>query len=477
MLKKILFSVIVTITAIACSKSDVVFHLEENIINAPFHGGVYEIKFTSPTPIHLSERSTHPDNPGVLSPETIDIYEDGAKKGISLEASQNNNVITISVTPNPYKLTGQKYIDIIDDQENNLATITVNQEANPNGRLPGLNDYGRTLFTRMVLGISSGLGSLDKLERMYAHNSSEGDIIVPLNAHDERVSSIWRALYQRIRMINSFRQIDSSQLDIYGPLIDFYAALCYKHMSDLWGDLSYPMDMSYYSEAIQNNDFSRTNRSAILQNLTTRLKATLNVTDDKQQYGCELTTDELFFIPQNFVRILLGYVLMEQGNYNDANTYLHEIWSSKYYSLIEYAPGDLNYDGGRNQYLWGISKDDNTKSSIDKTGHVVIFSYGEVLLSLAECKYKIGDDSGALSIINEVGMAKGWEEEKKDAAQIIPYILELRKQEMYPYHFAFLKRNGLAQQELGITNDDWLLLPIPSSEVESGYNISQNPGY
>ena len=248
-------------------------------------------------------------------------------------------------------------------------------------------------------------------------------------------------------------------------------------MSDLWGDLSYPMDMSYYSEAIQNNDFSRTNRSAILQNLTTRLKATLNVTDDKQQYGCELTTDELFFIPQNFVRILLGYVLMEQGNYNDANTYLHEIWSSKYYSLIEYAPGDLNYDGGRNQYLWGISKDDNTKSSIDKTGHVVIFSYGEVLLSLAECKYKIGDDSGALSIINEVGMAKGWEEEKKDAAQIIPYILELRKQEMYPYHFAFLKRNGLAQQELGITNDDWLLLPIPSSEVESGYNISQNPGY
>mgnify|MGYP007070342121 CR=1 FL=1 len=46
-------------------------------------------------------------------------------------------------------------------------------------------------------------------------------------------------------------------------------------------------------------------------------------------------------------------------------------------------------------------------------------------------------------------------------------ILELRKQEKYPYHFAFLKRNNLAQTELG----------IPQSEVKINRNMIQNPGY
>ena len=119
----------------------------------------------------------------------------------------------------------------------------------------------------------------------------------------------------------------------------------------------------------------------------------------------------------------------------------------------------------------------NQTKSIDTGSSVIVFSYSEVVLALAECKYKNGDNAGALALVNEVGQAKNWGPQRTDSSQIISYILELRKQEKLPYHFAFLKRNGLAQEELGITNANYLLLPIPQQEIDYNYNMTQNPGY
>ena len=112
-----------------------------------------------------------------------------------------------------------------------------------------------------------------------------------------------------------------------------------------------------------------------------------------------------------------------------------------------------------------------------RAGQFIIFRAEEngerVPLTIAD----VDKETGALALVNEVGQAKGWSSQKTDGDQVIAYILELRKQEKLPYHFAFLKRNGLAQEELGITNANYLLLPIPQQEIDYNYNMTQNPGY
>jgi len=78
--------------------------------------------------------------------------------------------------------------------------------------------------------------------------------------------------------------------------------------------------------------------------------------------------------------------------------------------------------------------------------------------------------------VNEVGTAKGWPQ-VTEGKQVIRYILQLRKENKYPGMFAFLKRNALAEEELGLTSSNYLLLPLPQGEVTYNTLIVQNPGY
>ncbi len=441
--------------------------LDVNEINAPAEGGTYTVNISSPVTVYLNGNEESPIS--VISYETIDIYEDGAKKGMLLETILDNNVLTIIVKPAKFRLAGHIEIKLFDYLGTQLSSITVNQDPNPNAGLPTLNDTGRTLLNGVMQSVGRGVLAADRLQRMYTRNGSDVQLTIPLGGNDARLKQAWSATYSTIRTILSARQYDDAQLKIYGPLFDFYLALCYRGMSDLWGGLVYFKDMDDYQDYM-NNSFRRTERAAIFGDLISRLEKTLDIVEDKRVYGCQLTLDDCFFMPKNFVKILLGYLLMEQGRYGDAEEYLQEVWESGYYSLNESLPEDAS--SGSSQYLFGMNQSSNTSQ------HFVIFSYGDVLLSLAECKFKNGDESSALALVNTVGTTKGWNSNKTDTKQVISYILELRKQEQYPSHFAFLKRNNLAQSELGITNDNWLLLPIPEDEITlTGGSITQNPGY
>lgn len=154
-----------------------------------------------------------------------------------------------------------------------------------------------------------------------------------------------------------------------------------------------------------------------------------------------------------------------------------EVCASDYYSLDEGPSDAIVIEGNNTPYMFGLRRETSTKAVIDQSSVVVIYSYPEILLSLAECRMKLGDQVGALALVNRIGLAKGWDGQRTDKSKILDYILELRKQEKYPYHFSFLKRNNLAQSELGITNSNYLLLPIPSQEIAYNSGITQNPGY
>ena len=99
----------------------------------------------------------------------------------------------------------------------------------------------------------------------------------------------------------------------------------------------------------------------------------------------------------------------------------------------------------------------------------------DVYLSLAECCYHAGRASEANSLVEAVAQAKSLVLAEGD---VLFRIKELREHLLLysGTYFAFLKRNGLAQDVCGIENNR-LLLPIPSSEMRFNMMLTQNPGY
>ena len=448
--------------------------LDKTVINAPSEGGRFTITVTSPVPVYINGVGSG-NNPsiGVVTPDIINIYDVDAAYNLNVHCSVSNNVITIDVEPSKSRAESSREFVIVDYLDTQLATFYVNQAANPNASVPGLSHDGEMMVGYMMTSIASAMTTLDQFERMYAHNSSYGSFSAPMNADDNKIYQSWSEMYAAIRRINSFRELDATQLNVYGPFFDFYAAICYRLMTHVWGDVVYftqTPDTSVTS-------YPRTNLSTIPEDLINRLTAALEVTDDKSYFGCDLSARDLFFIPRNFVKVMLGYLYMDKGQYQEANAYLHEVCASDYYSLDEGPSDAIVIEGNNTPYMFGLRRETSTKAVIDQSSVVVIYSYPEILLSLAECRMKLGDQDGALAFVNQVGLAKGWDGQRTDKSKILDYILELRKQEKYPYHFSFLKRNNLAQSELGITNSNYLLLPIPEREIIYNSGMTQNPGY
>lgn len=457
---------------------------DQSKISVPVSGGTYTVKINSPVPVFL----TPPSTSGELTPSdgyTSDtffnsIYDIDVSAGIKLQTSILNNVISIEVEKTTARSLEPVCINVYDYFGRILLTITVEQEADTNGEIPKLSSQGEQYIAGVFSAIADGLSAIDQLERLYSHNSSYGNLPVPMDPNNSMLYQTWSNLYVAFNRLNQFRDAEARVLNVYGPYLDFFAALSYLPMMELWGDVPYLMT----SPSMDTYSIPRTSMNDILGDLVSRLEKTLEVTEDSQKYGCEWTTaNELFFMPKNFVKVLLSKLYMKLGKYEKAIAYLQAVQASEFYYLDEYCPSTSVFIGGEqettgeHQYMFGMKRTVQTKSGIDQGEYIIIFSYGEVLLSLAECKYKLGDEAGALALVNKVGEVHGWEQQVTGGKQVISYILQLRKEQMYPGMFGFLKRNELTKDELGISNENYLLLPIPYQELMTNSAMTQNPGY
>ena len=99
----------------------------------------------------------------------------------------------------------------------------------------------------------------------------------------------------------------------------------------------------------------------------------------------------------------------------------------------------------------------------------------DVYLSLAECHYELGDSNTAEQNIKKILDAKNISTTETD---VLMKIKDVREQILLysGTYFAFLKRTGLAKTICNI-EDYQLLFPIPSNELYSNSQMTQNPGY
>ena len=127
--------------------------------------------------------------------------------------------------------------------------------------------------------------------------------------------------------------------------------------------------------------------------------------------------------------------------------------------------------------IYAFQYDAGTRASVTimEPGVMPYITLSDVYLSLAECWYKEGKTNNAEEYISKVMNAKNLTSAETDA---LLKIKDVREQILLysGTYFAFLKRSGLAKDVCNIA-DYQLLFPIPSNEMYSNRQMTQNPGY
>ena len=161
---------------------------------------------------------------------------------------------------------------------------------------------------------------------------------------------------------------------------------------------------------------------------------------------------------------------MYQGKYNDALPLLTKIKNNGFYSVTS-SEGKLIQD---EETIYGLIHNVSNTRSVASSNNIQVISYPEIMLLLAECEGKVGNESIAQAILQDLASKKNITFTSTD---VLHRIKEVRKSfTNMPGFFAYMKRAELAQSELGLQSYQ-LLFPIPYQELLYNYNLTQNPGY
>lgn len=259
---------------------------------------------------------------------------------------------------------------------------------------------------------------------------------------------------------------DKSKLNLFDAQLSVMYALCYYNMVTIWGDVPY----TTYEYTYENNPYiARTKESEILSTLSSSLQTAINTLEEKRNESYKSAND-LFGASKDVARALLAQIYMYQGKYNDALPLLTKIKDNGFYSVTS-SERKLIQD---EETIYGLIHNVSNTRSVASSNNIQVISYPEIMLLLAECEGKVGNESTAQSILQDFASKKNITFTSAD----VPHrIKELRKLfTNMPGFFAYMKRAGLAESELGLQSYQ-LLFPIPYQELLCNYNLTQNPGY
>lgn len=434
-------------------------------INAPMEGGTYTVNVSCNVPLYTS-----PINYGDAN--TSIYYEPFIQSDMSLNTSFANGVLNIAINPAQFRYISDKKVYLYDAIGNVVVTINVSQEGNPNGAF--LTELGKSYVTSVSQYLSSSHARYRIADAKYTGLTDNYDFHAPLDVYNSNVSNLFSYPYQLIRQnMEVFRRTSSPTVNALIPMSVLTNSLAYYELVVMFGGVPYiTMDQDMYNYSIP-----RTSQEELLGML---VESMTSIMDDLQDVkaGYIASEDDMAMPSKDLARVVLAEIYMYQGNYSAAKTLLAEIVNGSRYTLVASQNGlgendaeiiwsmPTSYSGG------GITR----AAAIDyNSPYTIVKTYADVLLSLAECESKLGNDTKAIEYLNQVKSAKGIE---TTSTEVIPAISEVRSKIQIDFggYFAFLKRTGLAQSTLGL-EEYQLLFPIPQDEINRNPSMTQNPGY
>lgn len=468
--------------------------LETRLLEVPYSGGTYTVKIDAPIEVFLESQIVSPETPGDNFTFNVDLYKGYPNLNLSYVADIKNNVLSVRIEPSNSRNQRNKSIYLYDFMGHVLDTISIKQEGNPSAEIPQLGENGCQAVAAMASDLAKALSSYNVIEQLYHYNK---DVLAyqPVGLIDNRllpsdggIEDMWEAFYKANNRNLQIQDYDASALGVYSEILDVFSAMIYYNMVLAWGDVPYVLD---YDEIMSGNFyFTRTDQNEILDDLTQKLTAAIDVLEDKKNESLDIkTTDDMnkfFFVSKDVARILLSNIYMYRGKYAEAKALLLDVIEAGFYTLdaSNYSSIEtierLSSERTSSELIFALDASSGTRSTratdivIRQPLLVPLMTYTDVLLSYAECLYHEGSKDDAGKYLRQVADAKGivvsddlFDGIKDARRQLLLYSIG---------NFAFYKRNGIAVEELAI-KEYQQLLPIPQSELDYNPNMTQNEGF
>lgn len=469
--------------------------LEKTSLEIPNEGGKYSISINSPIDIYLEpqvevELNITPDDNIVSESFFTHLYDgydesDFQDKEISSECQLNGKTLEITVS----KLEGRsgkvKTISLYDYIGNVVAVIELSQEGKDINisvsEAPLLGKNGESVVASIAIDMVQGLRQYNVIEQYYAYNKlidKVNDYVYPSSS---QITNSWSNIYTANTKLLQLKKADESLLNVYGDYCNVLSALYYSNLVYGWDAVPYITDYSQIQQ-IAGQGIHRESTTNILNDLKSKLTTAIeNLVEKKNESLKDI--NGFFFASKDVARVLLANIHMYQGNYNAAKDLLQNVVDNGFYTLDtskDFKPSTSTDDidvAESTEVIFAFKYDAGTRASVTimEPGVMPYITLSDVYLSLAECHYKLGDSSTAEQHIKKIIDVKKL---TTSETEVLMKIKDVREQILLysGTYFAFLKRTGLAKTICNI-EDYQLLFPIPSNELYSNSQMTQNPGY
>jgi len=441
--------------------------LSQDHIEVPAEGGTYTVTIDSPISVFLEVPSTGGEiivgPPDIVGPGFLDLYEGDYNGAMDKTVSLLGNTLTIVVRPAQARIILDTEIPLYDLSGNQVASVKLKQKGSGGAALPSLSENGKMIIMAMMEKLTSALSLANEADLYYTCLKQANGFKAPLVPASSHVYELWSRYYSAIGFLNQLKQVDASALDVYGPYFDIYSAILYYNLAVCWGDVP------FVAQTVEPGDMlPRTPLSTIWTSLESILKNAVEYAEEKKNVAVAEDMNDALFLSKDVARIILADIYMYQGKYEDARLLLQSVFDNGFY-VTESPLQDADRSGDA---ILALYKMGGTKASVAEQRYTWVFCHTDVVLSLAECYNRLGNAERAKKLFNIVGRGING----GDREGTIEDIKNARAALMLPGYFAFLKRNGIAQSEVGY-EEYQLLWPIPSSELNLNYLLTQNPGY
>lgn len=469
--------------------------LEKTSLQIPNEGGEYSININSPIAVYLepqveTELNISPEDNVVSESFVTHLYDgydesDFQEKEITSECKLNGNTLEISVS----KLEGRsgkvKTISLYDYIGNVVAIVELSQEGKDINisvsEAPLLGQEGKNAVASIAVSLVQGLRQYNVIEQYYAYNKfidKVNDYVYPSSS---QITNSWSNIYSTNNKLLQLKKVDESLLNVYGDYCNVLSALYYSNLVYGWDAVPFITDYSQIEQII-NQGIHRETTANIWNDLKSKLSHAIDNLAEKKNESLK-DINGFFFASKDVARVLLANIHMYQGNYTTAKDLLQKVVDNGFYTLdasknfmTSTSTDDIDVTEST-EVIFALQYDAGTRASVTimEPGVMPYITLSDVYLSLAECHYELGDSNTAEQNIKKILDAKNISTTETD---VLMKIKDVREQILLysGTYFAFLKRTGLAKTICNI-EDYQLLFPIPSNELYSNSQMTQNPGY
>lgn len=442
---------------------------EQDTLRVPAKGGKFTVKVNSNIPFTFDSFDIPP-----ITEETFQILNIA---NIEFTKAIKEKEIVLTIFPTEAYAMNASDLKIYSYDGKKEAKLVLVQEGDTSK--PLFSSDGLSMFTNLCSQLANATYYMHVMEALYTNtyqaNNGRNDFeIHSLRSNDATINASWDNVYKTLTyshfILGKLQNNESSKQ--FTPNISFLNATMYYETAVLWENIAYVENLS---SDINLALVPQMSSSKIFKTIEKELSDKINrFKNGKNAFN---KAEDYFFYSKDLPRVTLAKMYLYQKEYAKAKSLFAEIVADNHYQLS--ASREEAMKKNSSEMIWGYYNPTVNNpylgfQPIKLDDFLPFATYTEVILSLAECEYRLGNMSQATDHLNQVALKR----KLTLSSDFITSLKDVWCSELKGTgtYFAFLKRNGLAQKELNV-EEYRLIFPIPTKEINTNPNFIQNPGY